>query len=148
LAEFVDVGQRLRVRVRPGSGLRGMPVLEFLTTIGEGVGGDTEAEALVRVAAVGADWAQVGVPGGTPLPCAIASVGLPEPVPEDGGYGPEITHRLRVACLGGSGRSYVDVAFPAALQRAALRLRRGDIVPLVPVARTGAGWVRARYAGP
>ena len=168
LADLVSVGQRLRVRVESGRGHRGQPVLSFVAFQAErretreetqnpdlaaalapppAGERDEGAAALVVEVPVGADWSRLQAPGGHAQACALASVGEPEEVPEDEGYAPEATHRLSVFCQGPAGAFPVDVTFSPDKRLASLRFRRGEVVPLEPVARTSRG-VRAHYVGP
>lgn len=176
LAELVAVGQRLTVRVESGRGHRNVPVLSFVAfqsgppaaRATPGLPGplapsleppaaarerpagslrDAHAEALLAEVPVGEDWATLPTSGEAPRACALLSVGEPDPVPADRGYAPDATHHLPVRCRGPRGPVRVDVTFSADKRLASLRFRRGEVVPLTPVARTPAG-VRARYAGP
>ena len=172
LADLVAEGQRLRVRVERGRGHRGRPILSFVALQTEPRGEaprfdprglapplddatpdpaagvrDEGADALLAEVPVGANWTTLEAPSELPHACAVEGVGEPDPVPTEGGYAPEVTHHLPVFCRGPAGPVRVDVTFAADQRLAALRLRRGEVVPLTPVVRTESG-VRAQYAGP
>jgi len=142
LATYVDVGDRIRVRVLPGRGFEGHPLLAFVAAIG-----DVEiAPRREEPAGVGARF--VDEPRvDQVLPCAVDYVGGIERLdPEVQGD----TLHVPVRCRHAEGTDWVDVRFPAITAASSLRLVRGVVVPVRLLAIDGgqAELPVGRYEGP
>ena len=140
LADYVRVGERLKVRVRPEPGFEGHPALEFLASMGP-----TEArEPNERDPGVATDWEQVAVLGDFDVHrCAVSYVGPIAPITEMEGF----SHRAMVKCNSRSGEHWVEMVFPEVTQTAALRVIRGEVVA-ARLLTMGEHYPRVRYEGP
>lgn len=143
LAPYARVGERIRVRAVALSGFEDMPVLAFVAHIG------------VAPPAPPPRWVWTPVPAADPLDgrpgrglCAVTYVGSIEPAqapvfPEGS------AQRAVVACRHPLGEDLVALVFPEPKQLSALRVRRGEVVPVeVTDRRTDGGLSVATYLGP
>ena len=124
LANYVEPGERIRVRVVAPAGFEGHPVVAFVANIGE----IPVARAQWEFQTVGTaerfddDWEDTRA-------CAVAHQGAIRPV-EGAPYPEGASHHAIVTCRHETGESLVDLAFPHEKQLAALRVRRGEVIPM------------------
>lgn len=148
LASYVETGDRIRVRVLPGRGFEGHPLLAFVAAI-------DHIELAPRrepVVPIGAPMEQLVRGGGTNQvhPCAIAYVGGIEPIAGAEEGAAEETHRVQIRCRHAAGADWLELRFPRVTAPSALRLRRGVVIPVRLLDADGGadGLPTARYEGP
>jgi len=148
LANYVETGDRIRVRVLPGRGFEGHPLLAFVAAIDH----VELAPRREQVVPVGAPMEQLVSNGAENQvhPCAIAYVGGIEPI-EGASDGPSAeTHHVQIRCRHAEGADWLDLRLPRVTAPSALRFRRGVVIPvrLLSVDGGSDGLPTARYEGP
>ncbi len=143
LAPYARVGERIRVRALALGGFENMPVLAFVAHISAAPPPPPMRWMWAPVAAGDA----VDGRHGRAL-CAVTYVGAIEPT-----RGPPFpegsTQQALVACRHPLGEDLIALAFPEPKQFSALRVRRGEVVPIeVTERRTDRGLTIATYRGP
>lgn len=143
LATYVEPGERIRVRVVAVEGFERHPVVAFVASIGE----IPLAPARWEYQTVGTGERFDEAWEGTRA-CAVVHQGAVRPI-EGAPYPSDASHHAIVTCRHDRGETLIDLAFPADKQLAALRVRRGEVIPI----RRGADEGEAElaigvYAGP
>ncbi len=143
LTSYARAGERIRIRALAPHGFERMPVVAFVAHIGP------------APAARPARWAWAPVPSADALAdrkgpglCALAYVGPIEPT-DPAQASEEDAQRAVVACRHPLGEDLLALVFSRQRQFSALRLRRGEVVPVeVSEHRTDSGLPLVRYTGP
>lgn len=142
LASYVEAGERIRIRVVAVEGFERHPVVAFVANIGE-----------VPIPPPRWEFQTVGTgdrfeEGWETSACAVVHQGAVRPV-EGTPYPEDASHHAVVTCRHDLGESLIDLAYPRAKQLAALRVRRGEIIPVRRHDDLGeAGLPIALYVGP
>ncbi len=145
LAEFVDVGQRIRVRIRGHAGHDGNPAMSFVATVGDAPSYPARRWLHANVAA----GDNVSITRGDRL-CAVQFAGAPMPAVVAADDTPLVegaTHHQLLTCRHALGEHSIEVYYTLAQSLAALRVRRTDVVPL-RISEDERGLLYARYLGP
>jgi len=148
LAQFLERGTRVRVRVLGTHGFDGHVALELLAVLGDSPPIVPEP---VREVPAGADFGALAAREvlESQRPCAVSWAGHVEPV-EGEGYPATASHHLPVVCRHVGGEAWVDVVFTRGDAVRALWIRRGEVVPLALLSAGGGAGEHpvARYEGP
>lgn len=147
LTEYVRLGDRIRVRVEPEFGRDGHPTLTFVANV--------ETTSVVEPPEleppVATSFRRVAVRDDREVhTCAISWIAPVERLRPEDEYPEGMVVHAPTLCRDDEGESWIDLAFPEVTQSAALRLRRGVVVPARLLDPSGgrAGHPIVGYEGP
>lgn len=147
LADYIRLGDRVRVRVAPDPGVDGHPLLVYLATV------DTVAlpPALEVQPTISASFARIAAADNREVhTCALAWIGSLDRVGQNESLPDDIRILAPVACRDAHGESWIMLAFPDVTESASLRIARGDVIAARLLEREfgSTGHPLVRYEGP
>lgn len=141
LASYVEAGEQIRIRVVGTGGFEDHPIVAFVANIGE-----------VPIQPSRWEYQMVGTgdrfdEGWERGACAVLHQGAIRPVTD--AYPDNTSHHAILTCRHDGGERLLDVVYPRETQLAALRVRRGEVIPVSRHPEPGeAGLPIALYEGP